>query len=449
MNRLLQRQLERFLGSVDAVPEGLAPLFKAINDAYDGFDADRRLIERSLDISSAELDEINQRLRRQISERRLMDEALRESETQFRQVAKNAGEWIWEVDAEGQYTYCNPTVERIVGYTVEEVVGRKYFYDFFPPQDRESTKKAVFEAFARREFFAGYVNTCLRKDGSTVILETNASPVINADGTLRGYRGADIDITSGKAAEERQTHLLAQLEKKNQELQDFAHVVSHDLKAPLRGIRSLAEWLAADCAERLGAEAQEQLRLMHTRVDRMQNLIDGILQYSRAGATKEDRVRIDLRDLLAEVVDTLAPPDNMEIVIDGEMPVIEFERIRIFQVFQNLLSNAIKYMDKPQGHIRVGCIDENEFWKFSVSDNGPGIEEKHFDKIFQLFQTLSRRDDRESTGIGLTLVKKIVEMYDGKVTVQSKLGEGSTFFFTLPKVRVEPRQERLLVGTAC
>jgi len=125
------------------------------------------------------------------------------------------------------------------------------------------------------------------------------------------------------------------------------------------------------------------------------------------------------------------------------LPTVECEQTRITQVFQNLLSNAIKYMDKPQGQIKIGCIEENGFWKFSIADNGPGIEEKYYEKIFQMFQTLLSRDEFESTGVGLTVVKKIVEMYGGKIWVESKVGEGSTFYFTLSKQEVRAKNEKL------
>ena len=217
----------------------------------------------------------------------------------------------------------------------------------------------------------------------------------------------------------------------------------------MRGIRTLAEWISQDDANKLSDESREQFGLLVARVNRMQDLIDGILQYSRAGRVNEGRVRIDLGELVAEVIDTLVPPENVAITIEDELPVIELERIRVFEVFQNLLSNAIKYMDKPQGRIRIGCTGQDEFWRFSVSDNGPGIEERYFERIFQLFQTLSPHDDRESTGIGLTVVKKIVEMYGGEVGVESKLGQGSTFFFTLPRTQEEAQHEKLQAGTAC
>jgi len=111
------------------------------------------------------------------------------------------------------------------------------------------------------------------------------------------------------------------------------------------------------------------------------------------------------------------------------------------QVFQNLLSNAVKYMDKPQGQIRIGCVEDDGFWRFSIADNGPGIDEKHFEKIFQIFQTLSPRDETESAGVGLTVVKKIVELYGGRIWVQSEIGKGTTFFFTLPKQKTGVKKD--------
>jgi len=219
----------------------------------------------------------------------------------------------------------------------------------------------------------------------------------------------------------------------NKELEDFAYITSHDLKAPLRGIKTLAEWITTDYAEKLDDDGKEQLNLLLSRVDRMHNLIDGILQYSRAGRTEQGHQRLELEKLLPGIIDTLSPPDNIKISIENKLPVVQGEETRIIQIFQNLLSNAIKYMDKDQGYIRISCVQNGSFWKFSITDNGPGIEEKHFDKIFKIFQTLVPRDEYESTGVGLSVVKKIVKLYGGTIWVESELGKGATFFFTFPK----------------
>ena len=232
---------------------------------------------------------------------------------------------------------------------------------------------------------------------------------------------------------ERQTQELA---RSNTELEEFAYITSHDLKAPLRGISSLADWLETDYIEKLDEDGKEMLDLLIKRVTRMDGLINGILQYSRVGRIKEETVKIDLNELVGEILDTIDPPEKIEIV-KNELPTIQGESIRLAQVFQNLLSNAIKYMDKAQGKITIGCIEVNGYWQFHVGDNGPGIEEKHFDKIFQIFQTLNPRDEVEGTGVGLSLVKKIVETNGGKIWLESEVGRGSKFFFTSPKNQEE------------
>ena len=251
------------------------------------------------------------------------------------------------------------------------------------------------------------------------------------------------DITELKKAEERQAQLLKDVENTNKELCDFASIVSHDLKSPLRGIRTLAGWIADDYADKLGKEGTDQMGTLMSRVDKMYELIEGVLEYSCVGHTREERVDVNINELVPEVIDLLAPPEGIAITVENELPTIECDRTRLAQVFQNLLSNAMKYMDKPHGWVRVGCVESSGFWEFSVADNGPGIKEKHFEKVFQMFQTVSSDRDGESTGVGLTVVKKIVELYGGKVWVESEFGEGTTFFFTLGKEKVEAGHKEL------
>jgi signal transduction histidine kinase len=252
-----------------------------------------------------------------------------------------------------------------------------------------------------------------------------------------------------KRAEEREAELIEKAEKANRELKEIAYIISHDLKAPLRGIKTLASWLSADYGDKFDENGKEQMRLLLSRVERMDKLIDGVLEYSRVGRVTEKPVQVELNKLIPEVIDMIAPPENITITVENELPTIECEPTRITQVFQNLLSNAVKYMDKPQGQIKVGCVEENGFWKFNVTDNGPGIEERHFERIFQMFQTLAPRDKVESTGIGLTITKKIVELYGGRIWVQSKVGQGCTFYFTLPKQEVRVEGAKLEANITC
>ncbi|MDY7021129.1 MAG: ATP-binding protein [Cyanobacteriota bacterium] len=241
-----------------------------------------------------------------------------------------------------------------------------------------------------------------------------------------------IHAVERKRAEICQAQLMSELAIANQELKDFAHIVSHDLKAPLRGIASLADWLIADYQHRLDPEGQEMLQLMGERVLRMSDLIDGVLQYSQVGRVRERKTKVDLNQVVAEVIDAIAPPEGIQIRVETHLPIVFVERTHIQQVFQNLISNGVKYMGQSKGLIKICHLEKGGYWQFSVADTGKGIEERHFKKIFQIFQTLTPSNRSESTGVGLTIVKKIIESYGGQIWVTSQVGQGSTFFFTLP-----------------
>ena len=314
--------------------------------------------------------------------------------------------------------------EELVGKTCYEIIhGTKEPPAVCPHKQTLETKKPQ-----RVELFEPHLG---------IYLEACTSPIFDENRNIVGSVHIAKDITQRKKVEENQAGLLEEVESINRELKDFAYIISHDLKAPLRGIKTLANWISTDYKDKLDDAGKEQIVLLSQRVDRMHNLIDGVLQYSRVGRIKQAKIKLNLNELVPEVIDMVAPPENIEITIENELPVIECEQNRVIQVFQNLLSNAIKYMDKSQGRIRIGCVEEDGFWKFSIADNGPGIEEKHFERIFRIFQTLSSCDDYENTGVGLTVVKKIVELYGGSIFVQSEVGKGSTFFFTLPRQEVK------------
>jgi signal transduction histidine kinase len=257
-----------------------------------------------------------------------------------------------------------------------------------------------------------------------------------------------LEIAEREKVELRLTELLKKVDNINTELKDFASIVSHDLKAPLRGIKTVATWILEDCRDKFDEQTNEQMNLLLSRVERMYNLIDGVLQYSKVGKVEEGQVRVDLERFLPEVINMIVPPDNIEVVIEDKLPVIQCWETHIMELFQNLVSNAVKYMDKPQGKIRIGCVEEDGFWKFSIADNGPGIEEKHFERIFKMFQVLSVDEESKGTGVGLTVAKKIVELYGGRIWLESKLGEGTTFFFTLPGQEAETTNEIFQTSTA-
>ncbi|MBD3183348.1 PAS domain S-box protein [Candidatus Poribacteria bacterium] len=274
------------------------------------------------------------------------------------------------------------------------------------------------------------------------IIALNFIPVVDAD-YVNVY---GLDITRRKEAEQEIKKLneeleqrvaarTAELENVNKELREFAYIVSHDLKAPLRAISQLAHWIYQDYSDKFDQEGKEHMELLINRTYRMNNLIDSILKYSRVGRVFGNQEWFDLNELVREEIEMINPTGNIEITIKNVLPEIFAEKLRIQQVFQNLLDNAVKFMDKPEGIVEIESEDMGDKWKISVTDNGPGIEEKYHTKIFQIFQTLTSKDEEESTGIGLTIVKKIIELHGGEIWLQSKPGEGCKFIFTLPKVK--------------
>jgi PAS domain S-box-containing protein len=379
--------------------------------------------------TTTSIDNLNQ----EIAERKKVEETLRRSREQYETIIRTTMDGFWIADTQGRFLEVNEAYCRLTGYSREELLSMNIkdveVSAYIVPNIEEIIRKGGgrFEA----------QHTC--KDGSVVDVEVSINSNEKENKLFCFLR----DITERRQAEQRQAELLKEVERANLELKEFAYAASHDLKAPLRGIRSLAGWISTDHGEKLDDEGREQLNLLIGRVDRMQQLIDGILQYSRIGRVEEENTMVHLNELVPDIIDLIALPENIQVTIDNELPVIKCGETQITQVFQNLLSNAVKYMDKPQGHIRVGCVEENGFWKFSIADNGPGIEKEYFEKIFEIFQTLSRHDDKGGTGIGLTLVKKIVALYGGEIWLESELGQGSTFYFTLPKQDTEVLQEKL------
>ncbi len=364
-----------------------------------------------------------------ITEHKEAEQKLQLVEDRYRIIFENSAVGIMMADEQERLVSWNGFTETLLGMGREDLY-LKPVQSLYPQEEWERMRACNI----RQKGMQHHLETKMtKKDGSEIDVDISLRVLKDTNEQAVGSIGVIRDIAERKTAELKQARLLKEVETINQELNDFASIVSHDLKAPLRGIKTLAGWIAGDYGDKLGPEGMEQINLLSSRVDRMYALIEGVLEYSRVGRVKEELVQVDLNDLVPNVIDMIAPPENITITIENELPIVNCEQTRITQVFQNLLSNAIKYMDKPQGLVRIGCAQDGDFWKFSVADNGPGIKEKHFEKIFQIFQTLSSSDEFESTGVGLTIIKKIVELYGGRIWVESQFGEGSTFFFTLPK----------------
>lgn len=344
------------------------------------------------------------------------------------------GEWLTLRASAGLYTHLDGAHARIpvgaykIGLIADE--RRPHLTNDVPHDPRVSDHE-----WAAREGmvgFAGYplvieerlvgvVAAFARKPFSLDVLELLASV---AD--LIAF-GIDRD-----RAERAREELIAALAATNAELDQFAYVTSHDLKAPLRAIGNLAAWLEEDLAERLDDPSREHLNLLKGRVERLERLIDGILSYSRAGRVREKAERVDVGALLAEVIELLGVSPPAEVKVIGAMPTVVAERVPLQQVFLNLLGNALKYGGSGV-RVTVTAREVEGLWEFAVTDDGPGIAPQFHERIWGIFQTLAPRDRVESTGIGLSVVRKIVETRGGRVGVRSALGEGATFWFTWRK----------------
>ena len=228
------------------------------------------------------------------------------------------------------------------------------------------------------------------------------------------------------------------LEERNQDLDEFTRVASHDLRAPLRAITNLAAWLQEDLEGKVSEENQNNLTLLQQRARRLDNFVVGLLNYARAGRESIQPQAVQPRELVIDAIDLLSPPETFQLSVEIDIAELSAQKLLLQQVFTNLISNAIKYHHRPDGHVSIQAEDCGDRVAFTVIDDGPGIPKEHHEHIFGVFQTLASRDNVESTGIGLSIVKKIVEQQGGTISVRSALGEGSQFRFTWPKETAQP-----------
>jgi PAS domain S-box-containing protein len=344
---------------------------------------------------------------------------------------------IITMDANGDILEFNPAAENTFGYTREEAIGKLLGDLIVPDRFRESHFGGLTRYLATGE--AHVIGQrlelpAMRKDRSEFLTELT---ITRSD--IRGqptFTGVLRDITQRKTQEAEREQLIKALARSNQELDQFAYVASHDLKAPLRGIANLSQWIEEDLGAKLEGENKEQMEMLRGRVHRMEALIDGILQYSRAGRMKAKPESIDTGALVREVIELMAPSKGIQIAVAPEMPTLRAEKIPLQQVFMNLLGNAIKHAGAVEPKIDVSWEDAGPFYEFSVRDNGQGIAPQYHERIFGIFQTLEARDKIEGTGIGLSVVQKIVESKGGRVWVESEVGRGARFKFLWPKVEI-------------
>lgn len=342
-------------------------------------------------------------------------------------IAKVGG---WEIDREKRSINWTSEMYNIHELPLDYVPTIATSYDFYTDDTRALVVEKFKTAIENLEPFELEAKIITAK-GNTVEIRTKGVPLID-NNKVTGIRGIFQDITKEKEAERQLKEYAVELEMKNKELDQFAYIVSHDLKAPLRGINNLSLWIEEDLGDKIEGEIKASFDMMRGRVKRMELLINGILEYSRAGRIKQEPETFELKPMLTDLVQSLSPPDNFTIIIPDSLPKVTAERISFEQIFTNYISNGIKYNNNPNPIIEVSYVINKGMYEFCVADNGDGIEKQFHEKVFVIFQTLQSRDTYESTGVGLAIVKKIVEDKGGKVWIESEKGQGAKFYFSWP-----------------
>ncbi|MEX1188643.1 MAG: PAS domain-containing protein [Bacteroidia bacterium] len=358
--------------------------------------------------------------------------ALEESETRFRNLVQNSSDIITILNPTAEVLYESPAFYRAFGFKENEIVGKSAF-DFIHAEDIESVKNAFTKLILDASSSISVTFRFRKKDGNYIYLEAIGNNLLDAPG-INGIVINSRDVSERFESETQLKAYASSLEKINKELDQFAYIVSHDLKAPLRAINNLAEWIAEDLETMMDDGTKKNISLLKGRIGRMEALINGILQYSRAGRLKAEIIPIPMNDFVSDIISNLSPPENFVVQIQENMPTVEAEKVALDQVFSNFISNAIKYNSNENPIINIGYEDKGLLHCFFVEDNGPGISSDFHEKVFAIFQTLQARDSIESTGVGLAIVKKIVEEKGGNVWLESEEGHGAKFIFTFPKL---------------
>ncbi len=369
---------------------------------------------------------------RESKARRRAEAAMVIGQHQFRQVVESAPNAIVMIGENGLIDLANLKAEADFGYTRDELLGQPI--EILLPerfqQHHPLFRGLFFSSAMPRAMGKGRDLYGKRKDGVEFPIEIGLNPIVTAEGVK--VLSAIVDVSERKRIEIRQSQFINELTRINDELNSFAYVASHDLKSPLRGIDQLATWIIEDLGENISAETREHLRLMRNRIKRLEMLLDDLLAYSRVGRGSGKLELVDTRALVIDVVALLAPTIPLDLQCSEFMPTFLTRRVPLELVFRNLINNAIKHHDKPRANISVAAWQSDNAIQFSVRDDGPGIHPDHHERVFGMFQSLSSRDDKEGSGMGLAMVKKAVESVGGRVVLSSDGHNGSTFQFTWP-----------------
>ncbi len=352
-------------------------------------------------------------------------------EARFRVLVEAFPSGLIMVDRQGRLKLANGQMERLFGHPRAAMLGQPVemlMPERFRGHHAQLRTRFMGETGSRamglgRELFG------LRRDGSEFPIEIGLNP-ITWDGEPM-VLAAILDVTQRQKEAQAQERARRDLERSNADLEEFAYVASHDLKAPLRAVAHLAQWISEDMEESADAQTQENLALLRQRVTRLQTLLDGLLAYARIGRIRQQAERVDTAEVVEEIAASLGPPEGFSIRCATAMPVMMTARSPLEHVLLNLVVNALKHHDRGQGEIRISAARRGAEVEFSVEDDGPGIDPKFHDRIFVIFQTLASRDEVEASGIGLAIVKKTVERHGGRIAVHSAPpARGARFVFT-------------------
>ena len=353
---------------------------------------------------------------------------LQAQKEKYSSIIANMNLGLVEVDNEDLVQLVNKSFCTLSGYTEKELYGNKLgqLLHVSDPKiilvHQKNRLKGISDTYE--------VNVQV-KGGQKKHWLISGAPRYNEKGQVIGSIGIHLDITEQYELSEQKEQLLKDLESSNEGLQEYAHIVSHDLKSPLRSISALVSWLEEDFGDKLGPAGLSQLNLMQDKIASMDQLITGILRYSSIGSEKARFEICPTLELIQQLKATIYWPEQIALRFNGTMPSIKADKTQLQQLFQNLLSNAISHMDKPKGQIEIGYNDLGDLHEFSVKDNGIGIPKAYKEKIFEIFETLE--SGKGSSGIGLSIVKKIVQLHGGTIWVKSEYGAGATFYFTIKK----------------
>ncbi len=335
------------------------------------------------------------------------------------------------VSHDGLIEMVSRQAERLFGYSREELQGEK-LERLFPDRVRVQVAdlQRAFPSDTATPMMDESPNLCgLRKDGSEFPVEIGLGGVDVGGETM--LLAGIIDVTKRHQVEQQKEQYRHELERSNSDLEEFAYAASHDLKAPLRAISHLTQWISEDLAAATSPETRENLRLLQGRTARLQMLLDGLLAYSRVGRTEIAPEQVDLEELVREIEVMLAPPPGFAINCEGTLPAVRTDRASIRTVLENLIGNAWKHHDRSEGNVTVSARQTGEITEIRVTDDGPGIDPRFHERIFVIFQTLASRDNVEASGIGLAIVKKKVLTHGGRIWIESAPPvRGTTFAFT-------------------